>query len=138
MIILGSISDRDVAKKASGIFDKFCIEYTVTVASAHRTPGRVLEIIKEAHDDGVKVFIAISGLAAHLPGVVASHTTKSVIGIPVNAALDGMEAIFANQTPMIRGVNDNSETLSAPAPPIYLSKRYPLSSTRKFLSDRSM
>jgi len=63
----------------------------------HRHTGRarVLEIIKESHDDGVKVFIAIAGLAAHLPGVVASHTTKPVIGVPVNAALDGVDALLS-------------------------------------------
>ena len=77
------------------MFDKFGIEYTVTVASAHRTPGRVLEMIEKSHDDGVKVFIAIAGLAAHLPGVVASHTTKPVIGVPVNAALDGVDALLS-------------------------------------------
>lgn len=81
VIILGSISDRDVAKKASGMFDKFGIEYTIRVASAHRTPVRIPEIIKESHDDGVNVIIAIAGLAAHLPGVVASHTIKPVIGV---------------------------------------------------------
>ena len=60
----------------------------------HRHTGhaRVLEIIKEARDAGVKVFIAILGLAAHLPGVAASHTIKPVIRVPVNAALDGMDA----------------------------------------------
>ena len=95
VIILGSKSDRDIAKKAMRIFDIFEIKYSVTVASAHRTPVRVAEIIKNAHKDGVKVFIAIAGLAAHLPGVVASHTTKPVIGVPVNAALDGMDALLS-------------------------------------------
>ena len=95
VIILGSKSDRDIAKKAISIFDMFEIKYSVTVASAHRTPVRVAEIIKDAHEDGVKVFIAIAGLAAHLPGVVASHTTKPVIGVPVNAALDGMDALLS-------------------------------------------
>jgi 5-(carboxyamino)imidazole ribonucleotide mutase len=95
VIILGSISDKDVAEKASEMFDMFGIEYTVTVASAHRTPERVRKTIEKSHDDGVKVFIAIAGLAAHLPGVVASHTTKPVIGVPVNAALDGMDALLS-------------------------------------------
>ncbi len=95
VIILGSKSDRDIAKKAMHIFDMFEIKYSVTVASAHRTPARVAKIIEDAHTDGVKVFIAIAGLAAHLPGVVASHTTKPVIGVPVNAALDGMDALLS-------------------------------------------
>lgn len=94
-IILGSKSDQDIAKKTIGIFDKFGIEYTITVASAHRTPGRVTEIIEEAHNNDVKVFIAVAGLAAHLPGVVAAHTTKPVIGVPVNAALDGNDSLLS-------------------------------------------
>lgn len=95
VIILGSKSDRDIAKKAMNMFDMFDIKYSVTVASAHRTPARVAKIIEDAHKDGAKVFIAIAGLAAHLPGVVASHTTKPVIGVPVNAALDGMDALLS-------------------------------------------
>lgn len=94
-IILGSKSDRDIAKKTIEIFDKFGIEYTITVASAHRTPARVAKIIDDAHKDGVKAFIAIAGLAAHLPGVVASYTTKPVIGVPVNAALDGTDSLLS-------------------------------------------
>lgn len=94
-IILGSKSDRNIAKKTIEIFDKFGIEYTITVASAHRTPSRVIEIIEKAHESDVKVFIAVAGLAAHLPGVVASHTTKPVIGVPVNAELDGIDSLLS-------------------------------------------
>ncbi|WP_407357065.1 5-(carboxyamino)imidazole ribonucleotide mutase [Methanolobus sp. WCC5] len=95
IVILGSKSDKDVAKKTIDIFDKFGIEYEITVASAHRTPGRVIEIIEEAHKKDVKVFIAVAGLAAHLPGVVAAHTTKPVIGVPVNAELDGNDSLLS-------------------------------------------
>ncbi|WP_406657104.1 5-(carboxyamino)imidazole ribonucleotide mutase [Methanolobus sp. ZRKC2] len=94
-VILGSKSDRDIAKKTIDIFNKFGIDYTITVASAHRTPGRVTEIIEEAHKNDVKVFIAVAGLAAHLPGVVAAHTTKPVIGVPVNAELDGNDSLLS-------------------------------------------
>jgi len=87
-VLLGSKSDRDIAEKTIEIFDRFDIDYTIEVASAHRTPARVIEIINNAHESGVRVFIAIAGLAAHLPGVVASHTTRPVIGVPVKAALD--------------------------------------------------
>ncbi|WP_340637516.1 AIR carboxylase family protein [Methanolobus psychrotolerans] len=76
-VILGSKSDRDVAKKTIEIFDKFDVEYAITVASAHRTPSRVIEIIQEAHENDVKIFIAVAGLAAHLPGVVASTHDKT-------------------------------------------------------------
>ncbi len=94
-IILGSKSDADIAKKAIEIFNRFDINYDVNVASAHRAPARVIEIINNAHESGVKVFIAIAGLAAHLPGVVASHTTRPVIGVPVKAALDGIDALLS-------------------------------------------
>ncbi|MCD4799870.1 MAG: AIR carboxylase family protein, partial [Methanosarcinales archaeon] len=80
-VLLGSKSDRDIAEKTIEIFDRFDIDYTIEVASAHRTPARVIEIINNAHESGVRVFIAIAGLAAHLPGVVASHTTRPVIGV---------------------------------------------------------
>lgn len=94
-IILGSISDKDIAKKAVEVLKEFGIEYDVTVASAHRTPERVGRVIKDAHEKGVKVFIAIAGLAAHLPGVVASKTVMPVIGVPVDSNLDGMDALLS-------------------------------------------
>ncbi|MBU4075580.1 MAG: 5-(carboxyamino)imidazole ribonucleotide mutase [Euryarchaeota archaeon] len=94
-IILGSASDIIVAKKAVDILKEFGVEYNVTVASAHRTPERVENVIKEAHEKGVKVFIAIAGLAAHLPGVIASKTVKPVIGVPVDSNLNGMDALLS-------------------------------------------
>jgi len=95
VVILGSKSDKEIAKKAIGIFDRFGIEYTITVASAHRTPARLAEIIENAHKNNVKVFIAIGGRSAHLPGVVASSTIRPVIGVPVNSALDGIDALLS-------------------------------------------
>lgn len=94
-IILGSISDKEIAKKAVDVLKEFGVEYNVTVASAHRTPERVENVIKEAHEKGVKAFIAIAGLAAHLPGVIASKTVKPVIGVPVGSNLDGLEALLS-------------------------------------------
>lgn len=94
-IILGSISDKEIAKKAVDILKEFGVEYNVTVASAHRSPERVEQIIKEAHEKGVKAFIAIAGLAAHLPGVIASKTVKPVIGVPVDSNLGGVDALFS-------------------------------------------
>ncbi len=85
MIILGSKSDMTVAEKAKGIFDELGIIYDITVASAHRTPSRVKELV-EGSD--ASVFIAIAGLSAALPGVVASHTLKPVIGVPVSGKLN--------------------------------------------------
>ncbi len=94
-IVLGSISDKEIAKKAVDVLKEFGVEYDVTVASAHRTPERVENVIKEAHEKGAKVFIAIAGLAAHLPGVVASKTVKPVIGVPVDSNLDGIDALLS-------------------------------------------
>ncbi len=94
-IILGSISDKEIGEKAVDVLKEFGVEYNVTVASAHRTPERVERIIKEAHENGVKAFIGIAGLAAHLPGVIASKTVKPVIGVPVDSALDGMDALLS-------------------------------------------
>ncbi len=94
-IILGSISDKEVSKKVVEVLKEFGIEYNVAVASAHRTPERLEKIISEADEKDVKVFIAVAGLAAHLPGVVASKTLKPVIGVPVEHALGGMDALLS-------------------------------------------
>ncbi len=94
-IILGSKSDKEIANKAVDVLKEFGVEYNVTVASAHRTPDRVEQIIIEAHEKGVKVFIAIAGLAAHLPGVIASKTVKPVIGVPVDSNLNGLDALLS-------------------------------------------
>ncbi|VVB84327.1 N5-carboxyaminoimidazole ribonucleotide mutase [uncultured archaeon] len=94
-IILGSASDKEIAKKAVDVLKEFGVEYDVTVASAHRTPERTRKVIEEAHEKGVKVFISIAGLAAHLPGVVASMTVIPVIGVPVDSNLDGMDALLS-------------------------------------------
>ena len=79
VIIMGSATDRPIAQKAEKILDKFGIKYETYVASAHRTPDRVVEIIRGSDAD---VFIALAGLSAALPGVVAAHTLKPVIGVP--------------------------------------------------------
>jgi 5-(carboxyamino)imidazole ribonucleotide mutase len=79
IIIMGSATDKPTANKAEKILDRFEIGYETFVASAHRTPDRVVEIIKNSDAD---VFIALAGLSAALPGVVAAHTLKPVIGIP--------------------------------------------------------
>lgn len=90
-IIMGSKSDLPVAKKAIAILKKFDIQYDISVASAHRTPHRVEELVASADAD---VFIAIAGLSAALPGVVASFTVKPVIGVPVSGAVN-MDALLS-------------------------------------------
>ncbi len=84
MILLGSISDKSIAAKCIEVLKKFEIDYEIRVASAHRTPEKVKEIAEKSN---AKIFIAIAGLAAALPGAVASHTTKPVIGVPVGGKL---------------------------------------------------
>ena len=85
LIILGSKSDLPVAEKATKILKSFDIEYDVAVASAHRTPERVADLAKNS---GAEVFIAVAGLSAALPGVVAAATLKPVIGVPVSGKLN--------------------------------------------------
>jgi len=84
-IILGSKSDLPVAEKAIAVLKKLGMGYDIAVASAHRTPAREEELVKSSDAD---VFIAIAGLSAALPGVVASFTTKPVIGVPVSGAIN--------------------------------------------------
>ena len=84
-LILGSSSDMHVAEKAKKILDQFSVEYTITVASAHRTPDIVKKIVQENDAD---VFIGIAGLAAALPGSIAAHTIKPVIGVPVSGKVN--------------------------------------------------
>jgi len=81
-ILLGSKSDMPIAEKCTKVLDKFGVNYQLRVASAHRSPKFVEEIIHKAEEDGCKVFIAMAGLAAALPGAVAALTTKPVIGVP--------------------------------------------------------
>ena len=81
-ILLGSKSDMPVAEKCTKILDHFGVSYQLRVASAHRSPAFVEQIIHDAETDGCTVFIAMAGLAAALPGAVAALTTKPVIGVP--------------------------------------------------------
>lgn len=93
MIVLGSGSDIAIAEKAMDILDKLEIPYSLKIASAHRTPNLVREIVKQGTDAGIEVFIGIAGLAAHLPGSIAAHTPRPVIGVPVDVKTGGMDAL---------------------------------------------
>jgi len=84
-IIMGSKSDTQVADKAKKILDDFKVDYDTTVASAHRTPNYLEDIVKKSKAD---VFIGIAGLSAALPGSIAAHTTKPVIGVPVSGKVN--------------------------------------------------
>jgi 5-(carboxyamino)imidazole ribonucleotide mutase len=94
-IIMGSTSDLPVMEKAAKLLNDFKIPFEMNALSAHRTPKEVEAFAKNAQANGIKVIIAAAGMAAHLPGVIASMTTLPVIGVPINASLDGMDALLA-------------------------------------------
>ena len=93
MIILGSGSDIAIAEKSMDILDKLEIPYSLKIASAHRTPNLVREIVQQGTDAGIEVFIGIAGLAAHLPGSIAAYTPRPVIGVPVDVKTNGIDAL---------------------------------------------
>ena len=95
-IIMGSKSDMPTVQYCLDILNEFGINYIVKVLSAHRTPNETARFTKEAKDKGIKVIIAAAGMAAHLAGVCASHTTLPVIGIPIESkSLAGIDALFS-------------------------------------------
>tara|TARA_B100000123_G_C25445018_1_gene303405 strand:- start:29 stop:535 length:507 start_codon:yes stop_codon:yes gene_type:complete len=94
-IIMGSTSDYPVMEKAAKFFDEMEIPFEINALSAHRTPDQVEKFAKNAASNGVKVIIAGAGMAAHLPGVIAAMTPIPVIGVPINAALDGLDSLLA-------------------------------------------
>lgn len=95
-VIMGSDSDFKVVQKAILKLKEFDVPYEVHVMSAHRTPDEAAQFSKDAKKNGFGVIIAAAGMAAHLAGVLAAHTTIPVIGIPIkSAAFDGMDALLA-------------------------------------------
>lgn len=95
-IFIGSDSDYDVVKDALEILKEFEVPFALEVTSAHRSPSRTVELVKSYEEKGVEVFIAVAGKAAHLAGVVASHTVLPVIGIPVESStLGGLDALLS-------------------------------------------
>ena len=95
-IVMGSSSDMPVMEKAGDVLERFGVGYEIEVMSAHRSPARVTEYARSAEERGLRVVIAGAGLAAHLPGVVAAHTTLPVIGVPLyQDALAGADALYS-------------------------------------------
>lgn len=94
-IIMGSTSDLPIMEKAAKFFDELEVPFEINALSAHRTPEKVESFAKGAKDRGIKVIIAAAGMAAHLPGVIASMTPIPVIGVPINSTLDGLDALLA-------------------------------------------
>ncbi|NOZ69594.1 MAG: 5-(carboxyamino)imidazole ribonucleotide mutase [Deferribacteres bacterium] len=96
LIIMGSDSDLPVMEAAGKLLKEFGIPYRLTVSSAHRTPERTVTIVRDAEESGVEVIIAGAGAAAHLAGVIASHTILPVIGVPVDSSpLRGVDALYS-------------------------------------------
>ena len=96
LILMGSDSDAPVMQGAVDVLQELQIPCSMTVASAHRSPERVMRLMREAPGRGVKVFVVGAGAAAHLAGVVAAHTTLPVIGVPIDSsALKGLDALLS-------------------------------------------
>ncbi|HSJ13540.1 MAG TPA: 5-(carboxyamino)imidazole ribonucleotide mutase [Longimicrobiales bacterium] len=95
LILMGSESDRDKMEKAIPILRDAGVEVSVAVSSAHRQPDRTAELARTARAEGFSVVICGAGLSAALPGVVAAHTELPVIGVPLNAALGGLDALLS-------------------------------------------
>ncbi len=94
-IIMGSTSDLPIMEKAAKQLDQLQIPFEILALSAHRTPDEVADFASRAEERGIKVIIAGAGMAAHLCGVVASMTPVPVIGVPIDASLQGMDALLA-------------------------------------------
>jgi 5-(carboxyamino)imidazole ribonucleotide mutase len=95
-ILMNSKSDYEIIKYCIDTLDKFDVKYELIISSAHRSPNRTKEYIVDAEKKGAIVYIAAAGMAAHLAGVVASSTTKPVIGVPMKGgAMDGMDAMLS-------------------------------------------
>ncbi len=96
LILIGSDSDAPIMRGAVDVLGQLGVPCELTVASAHRSPARVERQLAEAPRRGVKVFIVGAGAAAHLAGMVAAHTTKPVIGVPIDSsALQGLDALLS-------------------------------------------
>ncbi|HOP06871.1 MAG TPA: 5-(carboxyamino)imidazole ribonucleotide mutase [candidate division Zixibacteria bacterium] len=95
LIVIGSKSDADYAEKCKQQLEAFGIDSSVEISSAHRHPTRTAELAAAAEADGFDVIIAMAGLAAALPGVVAAHSNLPVIGVPLPAALGGIDSLLS-------------------------------------------
>lgn len=96
LIVMGSKTDEEVMLKGAQVLDDFEISYRMEVSSAHRNPERTRKLAQNAEKEGVRVIIAGAGMAAHLPGVIASHTNLPVIGVPLSgSALSGLDSLLS-------------------------------------------
>ncbi|WP_055070787.1 5-(carboxyamino)imidazole ribonucleotide mutase [Clostridium massiliamazoniense] len=94
-VFFGSKSDTEIMRGAAKALKEFGIEYKAFILSAHRVPEQLTQTLKEVEKDGCEVIIAGAGLAAHLPGVIASQTLLPVIGVPIKGAIEGLDALYS-------------------------------------------
>jgi phosphoribosylaminoimidazole carboxylase PurE protein len=103
-IMIGSANDLEVIAEAAKELDRFSVPYVVEVTSAHRSPRHTIEFVAECERRGVQVFICSAGMAAHLGGVVAAHTTRPVLGVPLKGGvMDGLDSLLSTVM-MPRGI----------------------------------
>ena len=96
LLLMGSASDFKHLEGAVAVMDRLGLRSRVHVSSAHRTPERTIDLIREAETDGCRVFVCAAGMAAHLAGVVAAHTLRPVLGVPLpGGVLDGVDALLS-------------------------------------------
>lgn len=96
VILIGSASDFNIVEGAIEIFKEFDIPFALEVTSAHRSPERTINLVRNFEAEGVEIFIAVAGKAAHLAGAVAAHTVRPVIAVPVGgSSLNGLDALFS-------------------------------------------
>ncbi|PMQ02036.1 MAG: 5-(carboxyamino)imidazole ribonucleotide mutase [Dictyoglomus sp. NZ13-RE01] len=96
IIVMGSDSDLPIMKEAGEVLKSFGVDYEITIASAHRSLERTINVIKNAEEKGVEVIIAGAGGAAHLPGVISGITTLPVIGVPIKtSSLNGLDSLLS-------------------------------------------
>jgi len=96
LILLGSDSDINIIEDGLTFLAKAGVPYMVDISSAHRDPEKTVAYAKNARKQGIEVIIAVAGMAAHLPGVIASHTTLPVIGVPASGGiLQGKDALYS-------------------------------------------
>lgn len=95
-VVMGSQNDYEKVEPGINVLKEFGVSTTVRILSAHRTPEEVQKFVKDSEKEGIKVFICAAGMAAHLGGVVASYTTRPVIGIPIaSGALNGVDSLYS-------------------------------------------
>jgi len=96
LIVVGSKSDIETISGCGDLLKKFGVPFRQEISSAHRQPEKTIRLVRDAEKNGARVIIAAAGMAAHLPGVIASHTTLPVIGVPISgSALSGMDSLYS-------------------------------------------